>query len=128
MVKIKFRSILSIIISSALIICITGCNNNQIFSGSKTCNDNQFLVDFDVLNSTVSSKMFLLQGEKIETTIDIKKGDLDIIVENENGKIAYQGNDVESCKFIIEIKEAGTHTFCITGAKKPKGSVYFNKS
>ncbi|HCS74360.1 MAG TPA: hypothetical protein DIW17_10860, partial [Clostridiales bacterium] len=89
MVKIKFRSILSIIISSALIICISGCDNNRTFSGSKTSNDNQFLMDFDVLNSTVNSKMFLSRGEKIETTIEIKKGVLDIIVKNENGTIAY---------------------------------------
>jgi hypothetical protein len=127
MVKIKLRSILSIIISSALIICIASCDNNQTFSGSKTGNDDQFLVDFDVLNSTVSSKMFLSQGKKIEATIDIKKGDLDIIVKNENGTIAYQGNDVENCKFIIEIEEAGTYTFYITGAKA-KGHVYFIKS
>lgn len=127
MVKIKFRSILSIIISSALIICISGCDNNRTFSGSKTSNDNQFLMDFDVLNSTVNSKMFLSRGEKIETTIEIKKGVLDIIVKNENGTIAYQCNDVESCKFIIEIEEEGTYTFYIIGSKA-KGIVYFIKS
>ncbi len=127
MVKINFRLILSVLISSALIICIPGCDNNQTFSGSKTSNDNQFLVDFDVLNSTVNSKMLLSKGEKIETTIEIIKGVLDIIVKNENDTIAYQGNDVESCKFIIEIEEKGTYTFYVTGYKA-KGSVYFIKS
>jgi hypothetical protein len=84
-------------------------------------------MDFDVLNSTVNSKMFLSRGEKIETTIEIKKGVLDIIVKNENGTIAYQCNDVESCKFIIEIEEEGTYTFYIIGSKA-KGIVYFIKS
>ncbi|HOY88278.1 MAG TPA: hypothetical protein PLW63_04455 [Bacillota bacterium] len=127
MVKIKFRLISLIIISSALIICIPGCDNNQTFSGSRTSNDNQFLVDFDVLNSTVNSKMPLSKGEKIETTIVLLKGVLDIIVKSENDTIAYQGNDVESCKFIIEIEEKGTYTFYVTGYKA-KGSVYFIKS
>jgi len=126
-VKIKFRLISLIIISSALIICIPGCDNNQTFSGSRTSNDNQFLVDFDVLNSTVNSKMPLSKGEKIETTIVLLKGVLDIIVKSENDTIAYQGNDVESCKFIIEIEEKGTYTFYVTGYKA-KGSVYFIKS
>jgi len=110
-----------------LIICIPGCDNNQTFSGSRTSNDNQFLVDFDVLNSTVNSKMPLSKGEKIETTIVLLKGVLDIIVKSENDTIAYQGNDVESCKFIIEIEEKGTYTFYVTGYKA-KGSVYFIKS
>lgn len=127
MVKIKFRLISLIIISSALIICIPGCDNNQTFSGSRTSNDNQFLVDFDVLNSTVNSKMPLSKGEKIETTIVLLKGVLDIIVKSENDTIAYQGNDVESCKFIIEIEEKGTYTFYVTGYKA-KGSVCFIKS
>ncbi|WP_303863842.1 hypothetical protein [Alkalibaculum bacchi] len=70
--------------------------------------------------------MPLSEGETIETSIDIKKGDVDIIVENENGTIAYQGNDVESCNFMIEIEEAGTYTFYITGLKAG-GSVYFIK-
>lgn len=127
MIKINPRSVLPILILSALIICIAGCNNNPIFSGSKTSNDNQFLVDFDVMNSTVNGNMTLLEGETVETTFDIKKGDVDIIVVNENGTIAYQGNDVETCNFMIEITEAGTYTFYITGFEA-EGSVYFIKS
>jgi D-alanyl-D-alanine carboxypeptidase len=126
MVKINPRPVLQIIILSALIICIAGCDNNSTFSGSKTSNDNQFLVDFDVMNSTVNGNMLLSEGETVETTFDIKKGDVDIIVVNENGTIAYQGNDVETCNFMIEIKEAGTYTFYITGFKA-EGSVYFIK-
>jgi hypothetical protein len=108
-------------------ICIAGCNNNSTFSGSKTSNENQFLVDFDVLNSTVDGSIPLSEGETIDTAINIKKGDVDIIVTNENGTIAYQGNDVETSDFILEIEEAGTYTFSITGTKA-KGSVYFVKS
>lgn len=124
--KILFAVLFVLFVLFVFISCVAGCVNNTTFSGSKTSNDNQFLVDFDVLNSAVNSKMLLLQSEKIETTIDVKKGDLDIIVKNENGIIAYQGNSVESCKFIIEIEVAGTYTFYITGTKA-KGSVYFIK-
>jgi hypothetical protein len=111
----------------ALIISMAGCDNNRTFSGSKTSNDNQFLVDFDFLNTTVSSKMPLSDGDTIETAIDIKKGAVDIIVKSENGTIAYQGNNVENCNFIIEIEEPGTYIFYIKGYKA-EGSVYFKKS
>lgn len=43
MIKFNLRLILSIIILSTLIICITGYENNQIFYGSKIGNDNQFI-------------------------------------------------------------------------------------
>ncbi|MDD4297382.1 MAG: hypothetical protein PHC69_10590 [Ruminiclostridium sp.] len=109
------------------IISMAGCTNNSRFSGSKTSNENQFLVDFGLLNTTVNSKMFLSEGETIEATIDVQKGDVDIIVKNENGTIAYQGNDEEACKYIIKIEEEGTYTFYVSGAKA-KGSVYFIKS
>ena len=121
-----YRKILFIALF-ALIIGITGCAENTTFSGSKTGNDHQFLVDFDILNSTVESNMCLSEGDTVETVFDIKKGILDIIVKNENGTIAYQGNDAESCMFTIEIKESGTYTFSITG-RKAAGSVHFTKS
>lgn len=111
----------------ALIIGMTGCAGNVAFSGSKTGNDHQFLVDFDILNSTVASDMRLSKGETVETVIAIEKGSVDIIVKNENGTIAYQGNDAASCTFSIGITESGTYTFSITG-RKATGSVHFIKS
>jgi len=124
----KVRKISLIIISIALIIGFTGCAvSNSKFSGSKTGNDNQFLVDFDVLNSTVNNDMPLSDGETIEATVDVKKGDVDILVENENGTIVYQGNNVVSGNFTINIDETGDYTFYVIGSKA-KGSVYFIKS
>ncbi|MDD4494692.1 MAG: hypothetical protein PHV32_10180 [Eubacteriales bacterium] len=115
-----------LIVLFALIIFAAGCAYSVTFSGSKTGNNKQFLVGFDVLNTTVDSKMQLTEGDKIKTAIDIKKGDVDIIVKNEKGTIAYQGNDVASCGFTIEIEETGTYTFYIKGSKA-KGRVYFTK-
>jgi hypothetical protein len=125
-IKNKLKLILPIIILSVLIIYIVICDNNSKFSGSKTSNSNHFLVDFDIMNSTVNGNMLLSEGETVETTVNIKKGNVNITVENENGTIAYQGKNVENRKFIIEINETGTYTFYITGFKA-KGSVYFIK-
>lgn len=111
-----------------LVTCFTGCNNtSSTFSGSKTGNDIQFMVDFDVLNSTVNNDMSLSDGDNIDTTIDIEKGQVDILVENENGTIIYQGDDVENGNFILGITESGNYTFYVTGYKA-KGSVHFIRS
>jgi hypothetical protein len=126
-IKNNFKFILLIIILCVLIIYIVNCNNNSTFSGSKTNNSNNFLVDFDIMNSTVKGNMLLLEGEIVETTVNIKKGNVNIIVSNENNTIAYQNTDVKSSNFLIKINETGTYTFYITGIKA-KGSVYFVKS
>lgn len=66
MIRINKGSILAITIFCTLIICIIGCENNQIFSRSKTSNDNQFLLDFDIMNTTVSRSMPLSGEEKVD--------------------------------------------------------------
>lgn len=124
--KINPGIFLSIAIMGALTVFIVGCANKPMFSGSKTGNDNQFLADFDLLNTTINGKMPLLAGDTVAAAIDIKKGDVDIKVVNENGTIAYQGNNVQTCNFVLAIKDPGTYSFSITGFKA-KGSVHFKK-
>jgi hypothetical protein len=106
-----------------------GCGGDAVFSGSKTGNENQFLVDFDYLNTTVESKMPLAEGEAIETFIEIENGEVGILVKNESGEVAYRGDDLEKCSynFTIIIEDEGIYTFSITGFKA-EGNVYFVKS
>ena len=68
--------------------------------------------------------MPLSEGDRVGTTIDIQKGKVDIIVENENGEFAYRGNHVESGSFTIEILKTDTYHFIVTGSKA-RGSVHF---
>ncbi|MDD4531781.1 MAG: hypothetical protein PHH21_03730 [Candidatus Pacebacteria bacterium] len=108
---------------------LIGCGRDAVFSGSRTGNENQFLVDFEYLNTTVESKMPLVEGETIETMIEIENGEVGIMVKNENGEVAYRGDDLEKCSynFTIIIEDEGTYTFSITGFKA-EGNVYFVKS
>jgi hypothetical protein len=108
---------------------LIGCGGDAVFSGIKTGNENQFLVDFDYLNTTVESKMPLLEGETIETVIEIEEGEVGIFVKSENGEFAYRGDGLEDCSyyFTIIIEETGTYTFSITGFKAV-GNICFVKS
>lgn len=125
---IKLRNNVFILALIILTISFIGCkNSSSTFSGSKTGNYNQFLVDFDVLNTSVNNDMPLSNGDNIDTTIDIEKGNVDVLVKNENDTIFYQGDDVENGNFTLSITESGKYTFYITG-HKAKGSVHFVKS
>ena len=125
---IRLRNIVFILALIVLTISFAGCKNSRsTFSGSKTGNDTQFLVDFEVLNTTVNNDMPLSNGDNIDTTIDIEKGKVDVLVKNENDTIIYQGNNVENGNFTLGITESGNYTFYITG-HKAKGSVHFVKS
>jgi hypothetical protein len=122
---VKTRAMILILLG-VLLIGLCGCANNRTFSGSKTGNDEQFLVDFDFLNTTVEHQITLEEDDIIRTTINIKGGRVDILVKNENGKVAYRGDDAESSEFNIIISEAGVYTFSIKGYKA-EGNVYFYK-
>lgn len=54
-----------LMLSFVLVICAAGCAEKTTFSGSRASNDRQFLVDFDVLNTTVDGKMHLSEGEEV---------------------------------------------------------------
>lgn len=122
----KCSHLKEIVLIILIIFSLTGCKNAATFSGSKTGNNNQFLVDFDILNTTVESTMDLIDGDVISTSVMIVKGSVDINVQNENGEVVYRGNDVESNEFSIDIHKSGTYTFSLTG-RKAEGRVYFVK-
>lgn len=125
MTALWIKSVLSVLLLT-LTFGLISCVDEVTFSGSKTANDHQFLVDFDILNTTVEATMVLVVGDKIDTAIEIESGDVDIEVKNGNGTMAYRGNDVSTGTFILTIEEAGTYTFTITGVKA-KGFVHFVK-
>ena len=123
----RFKNIALVMVFIIFAISFFGCNNSSAtFSGSKTGNDTQFLVDFQVLNTTVDKEMSLSIGDSIDTSIDIKEGKVDILVKNENGTIIYRGDDVQNGHFTLGINETDDYAFYITGYKA-KGSVHFIK-
>ncbi len=123
----KFGKALCFLFLMTSLICLYGCYGHEsVFSGSKTGNDNQFLVDFDILNTTVCSTMPLAKGDSVEVTVDITKGAIDIAVENEQKAVIYHNSDMLQGKFTIDIAETDTYTINLTGYQA-QGSVHFNK-
>lgn len=118
------KKLTSLLLISALLLSLfTGCGK-QIFDGSRTGNDKQFIMDYKVLNKTETHEMKLDKGAKVDVAIKNKSGRLDVIVESADGKEIYKGNDIESGQFTLEIEDSGTYKFTVIGAKA-KGSVSF---
>jgi hypothetical protein len=117
----KFSLLIVLFIS---ILAITAGCNNQTFDGNRTSNDKQFILDYSVLNKTMTHEMELEKGTVIDVNIKDESGRVDILVTNSGDKEIYRGNDASSCNFSIEVPETGKYKFSVTGSKA-KGGVSF---
>lgn len=100
-----------------------GCSKSK-FNGSKVANENEFLLKYSVFNTTYEQKFDLTQGNVIKCSIEADKGNVDIVIQKKNGEKVYQGNDVPTGNFDVEIEENGEYTISVIG-NKAAGSVSF---
>lgn len=114
---------LLMILSILILIIVSSCGK-QVFNGNRTSNDEQFIMDYSVLNKTETHKMKLKQGSIINVSIENKSGRVDILVANAEGKEIYRGDNADSSKFSLEIPKTDTYKFSVTG-NKAKGGVSF---
>lgn len=119
---IKKFSIVMILSISVLFIFI-GCAK-QTFNGSSTGNDEQFIIDYSIMNCTKTNDMKLEKGAKINVVTENKSGKLDIFIANSTGEKIYKGDNVTSGKFSVEVPKADTYKISVTG-ENAKGNVSF---
>lgn len=112
-----------IILSMIILSIVTGCSK-QVFSGNRTSNDTQFIMDYSILNRAETHEMKLEEGVFVDVIIENKSGSVDILVADANGKEIYKGDNASSGKFSLNIPKTGTYKFSVTGSKA-KGSVSF---
>jgi len=117
---------LLVLASILILIIITGCAK-QDFNGSRTSNDEQFIIDYTVLNKTITHEMSIKQGTIIDVIIENKSGSIDILVTAVDGEKIYKGDKADSGEFSFEIPETGVYKFSVTGSNA-KGSVSFKVS
>lgn len=114
---------LSIVMIFSIFILFTGCAK-QTFNGSSTGNDEQFLIDYSIMNCTKTNDMKLEKGAKINVVIDNKSGKLDILIANSTGEKIYKGDAATSGKFIVEVPKDDIYRISVTG-ENAKGYVSF---
>lgn len=111
------------IICLLVIMVLTSCRK-QIFDGSRTSNDKQFILSYSVLSKTISHEMELAQGTKIDINIEDKSGHVDILITNNNNFEIYKYENASSGDYVFEILESDTYKFFVTG-NKAEGGVSF---
>lgn len=118
-----------IVLSILCIFCMvsfgTGCGESQ-FNGSKVSNENEFWMEYSAFNTTYEHNFELEQGDAIRCSVVADKGTVDISIHKGEEVNAYQGKDVPTGNFEVEIEEAGEYTITVTG-NKAVGSVSFEK-
>ncbi len=107
-----------------LIFTLTACKT--YFNGSRTGNDSQLIMSYQVFNTTDSQKLTVTEGDIIHAEIIVKRGSLSFKIQKDGDLTpVYEGKDISfSDEFDIEIEESGTYIVTVTG-KNTKGSVHF---
>lgn len=117
------KKMLSILCAIMIIVSLTACSSD--FDGSRTGNDNEFSMEYKVLNKTDSQDLKLQYGDKINAKIIIDGGTLAIKIQKDDEEPIYESDGISaSNEFEVEVEESGTYTITVTG-KKAKGSVNF---
>lgn len=114
---------LSILCSLIFVLSLTACGT--AFEGNRTGNDNEFVMDYKVLNKTDFQDLIVKEGDTIHAEIIVEGGSLSFKIQKDDEVPVYEGVDVSfSDEFDVDIEESGTYTVTVTG-KKAKGSVSF---
>ena len=117
----KFSKIM--LLSISILIILIGCGK-QTFDGSSTGNDEQFILDYSMMNCTKTNDMKLEKGANINVVIENKSGRLDILITDSDGEKVYKGDDVTSNEFSVGVPKTDTYKVSVTG-KNAKGNVSF---
>lgn len=97
------------------------------FDGSRTGNDNQFILDVKVFNREESHELYLNSEDMIEVKSQITKGEMQVrIVHEETNESIYEGNLIGDFKFIVTVHTEGTYIISVNG-KNAAGHLEFGK-
>ena len=104
---------------------LAGCGMTD-FSGSRTGNEGQFLMDYKVFNTTDSQVLKLEKGDQIYGKIEKKSGKLSVLIRKEGEDPIFESKGMPTGSFRLEIEEGGEYRITVKG-KRARGSLSFTK-
>lgn len=107
-------------------ICLTAYGKKEAFKGNIVADDAYYDMTFDWLNTAYTYDMNLEQGDSIEVFLEKERGKVAVLLQNKDEEPVYQGDDMESSSFAVNIKETGNYTVKITG-QEAKGHISFSR-
>lgn len=116
------KKYLSLLLGSCL---LAGCGITD-FSGSRTGNESQFLMDYRMFNTTDSQILELEKGDYIYGEIEKKSGKLSVIIQKNGEEPIWESKNMPTGSFRLEIEEDGEYRITVKG-ERAKGRVSFKK-
>lgn len=107
------------------ILFFTACGT-EIFNGSRTGDENQFIIEYETFNGTDAQLLHLESGDQVAIKIVVDAGEVDVEVRKDNEEPIYSGTLTSDLSFTLGINKSGNYKCTVTG-RKAKGSVSFIK-
>ncbi len=118
------KKVFNLLVTSLFIcLALSACGHSK-FVGNETSDDKGITLDYSLLNTTKSYSLTLSQGASLDVVINNQSGNLHLLVNDSKGNKLYQGDNVTSGVFSLDIPASDTYTFIISGANAA-GSVSF---
>jgi hypothetical protein len=109
-----------------IVLTFTGCSNYIEFGAIEQSNSHEFSSSYIKLSGTKIHTLKVKDGETINIEADIvtKKGKLDVYIYKNKDKNEYEGNNVKTGTFTVNLTEPGNYKIKVI-AKNHKGSYKF---
>lgn len=119
----KIFGICAVLITMLLL----GACAKPVFNGSRTGNDSQFIMEYEIFNTTDEHSLVLEAGDVISAEVVVDGGNLSVKIQKDNQSPVYEKEHIKgSEKFDVEISESETYRITVRG-EETKGSVSFEK-
>lgn len=111
------------VLLSLLLLFLPGCEAAQ-FDGSRIVNDDRFILEYSAFHNIDSERMDLREGDVLAVKVVSDSGKLSIRIQKDGEAPVYQGSNLPTGSFRIEIPESGAYKITVTG-DHARGSVSF---
>ena len=99
------------------------CTNQEGFTGSRTKNPDEYVLDIEKMNGTDLHTLELHEGDALQIQFETEKGDLYMEIKAPDGTAVYRGNGKETTAFTVIIRESGVYTIVVE-ARHAKGTIH----
>ena len=99
------------------------CTNQEGFTGSRTKNPDEYVLDIEKMNGTDLHTLELREGDVLQIEFETEKGELYMEIKAPDGMAVYRGNGKETTDFTVNIRESGVYTVVVE-ARRAKGTVH----
>ena len=99
------------------------CTNQEGFTGSRTKNPDEYLLDIEKMNGTDLHTLELQEGDTLQIVFETRKGELYMEIKAPDGTAIYRGNGKETTEFAVNIRESGVYTVVVE-ARREKGTIH----